>query len=257
MGSQRKSRMAKAMAEVAIVTGAARGIGRAIADALADAGFRVACLGLEESADCLPDGSVYYRTDVARIEDHAAVLGQVAAELGEPTCLVNNAGVTSLTRGDMLDLTPESYDRTLAINLRAGFFLAQAFARRRLARPVQGARASIVFVGSVNAEIVGENRADYCLSKAGVAMMAKLFAVRLAKDGIAVFEVRPGVIRTAMTRPATERYDALIEAGGIPMGRWGEPEDVGRAVAALATGAIPYATGIHVDVGGGMQLHRV
>jgi NAD(P)-dependent dehydrogenase (short-subunit alcohol dehydrogenase family) len=170
---------------------------------------------------------------------------------------VNNAGVTSLVRGDMLDLTPESYDRTLAINLRAGFFLAQAFAHRRLAHTMPGTRSSIVFIGSANAEIVGENRADYCVSKAGVAMMAKLFAARLAKAGIVVFEVRPGVIRTKMTHPATERYDGFIEAGGVPMGRWGEAKDVGRAVAALATGAIPYATGIHIDIGGGIQLHRV
>ena len=245
------------VAEVALVTGAGRGIGRAIADALAAAGFRVARVSLENGAEGLAEGDAYYRADVSRIEDHEALLDRVASDLGEPSCLVNNAGVTSLVRGDILDLTPESYDRTLAINLRAGFFLTQAFARRRLARPLQDARSSIIFIGSANAEIVGENRADYCVSKAGVAMMAKLFAARLAKAGIAVFEVRPGVIRTEMTRPATERYNALIEAGGIPMGRWGEAEDVGRAVAALATGAIPYATGIHVDVGGGMQLHRV
>jgi 3-oxoacyl-[acyl-carrier protein] reductase len=245
------------MTEIALVTGAGRGIGRAIADALAAAGFRVARVSLEDEPEGIPDGDVYYRTDVSRIEDHGALLDRIASDLGEPSCLVNNAGVTSLVRGDMLDLTPESYDRTLAINLRAGFFLTQAFARRRLARTMPGTRSSIVFIGSANAEIVGENRADYCVSKAGVAMMAKLFAARLAKDGIAVFEVRPGVIRTEMTRAAAERYDALIEAGGVPMGRWGEPQDIGSVVAALAIGAIPYATGIHVDVGGGIQLHRI
>jgi 3-oxoacyl-[acyl-carrier protein] reductase len=245
------------VAEVALVTGAGRGIGRAIADALSVAGFRVARVSLEDGAEGLAEGDAYYRADVSGIEDHEVLLDRVASDLGEPSCLVNNAGVTSLVRGDILDLTPESYDRTLAINLRAGFFLTQAFARRRLARPIQNGQFSIIFIGSVNAEIVGENRADYCISKAGVAMMAKLFAARLAKAGIAVFEVRPGIIRTEMTRPATERYDALIETGGIPMGRWGEAQDVGRAVAALATGAVPYATGIHVDVGGGMQLHRL
>ena len=245
------------MAEVALVTGAGRGIGRAIADALAAAGFRVARVSLEDDAGGATGNDAYYRADVGRLEDHEALLERIASDLGEPSCLVNNAGVTSLVRGDMLDLTPESYDRTLAINLRAGFFLTQAFARRRLARPAPDARSSVIFIGSANAEIIGENRADYCISKAGVAMTAKLFAARLASAGIAVFEVRPGVIRTEMTRPATERYDALIEAGGIPMGRWGEPEDIGRAVAALATGALPYATGIHLDVGGGLQLHRV
>jgi NAD(P)-dependent dehydrogenase (short-subunit alcohol dehydrogenase family) len=247
------------MPEVAIVTGAGRGIGLAIANALAASGLRVANVSLECEAEGPVEGggSACYRADVSRIEGHDALLERVASDLGEPSCLVNNAGVTSLVRGDMLELTPESYDRTLAINLRSGFFLTQAFARRHLSRAAPVARSSIVFIGSANAEIVGENRADYCISKAGVAMMSKLFAVRLAQAGIAVFEVRPGVIRTDMTRAASDRYDALIEAGGVPMGRWGEASEVGRAVAALATGAIPYATGIHVDVGGGMQLHRI
>ncbi len=246
------------MSRVAIVTGAGQGIGLAIALALEQAGFFVARVSLENEN---PGGvagmrGAFYRCDVADIAGHAALLQRISDDLGEPDCLVNNAGVTSLQRGDLLDLGPESYDRTLAVNLRAGFFLTQAFARRRLAAVATGP-ASIIFIGSANAEIVGENRADYCISKAGVAMMAKLFAARLAGDGIAVFEVRPGVIRTAMTAPAAEKYDALVAAGGIPMGRWGEPSEVGRAVAALAGGAIPYATGIHIDVGGGLNLHRV
>lgn len=247
------------MSRVAIVTGAGRGIGRAIVDSLVEVGFMVAAVSLEaepEDRGGLDGKGAYYSCDVSNIAAHENLLARIAAELGEPECLVNNAGVTSLARGDLLELTPESYDRALAINLRAGFFLAQAFARRHLARS-RGKAGSIIFIGSANAEIVGENRADYCISKAGVAMMAKLFAARLAADGIAVFEVRPGVIRTAMTEPATARYDALIANGGIPMGRWGEPRDIGHAVAALATGAIPYATGIHIDVGGGLQLHRV
>jgi NAD(P)-dependent dehydrogenase (short-subunit alcohol dehydrogenase family) len=251
------------VSRVAIVTGAGRGIGRAIAEALAKAGFVVARVSLEAQpeAEVRTGGTgAYYSCDVSDIGAHAELLDRIVADLGEPECLVNNAGVTSLQRGDLLDLSPESYDRTLAINLRAGFFLTQAFARRRIAKSAAkspGQPGSIVFIGSANAEIVGENRADYCISKAGVAMMAKLFAARLAAEGIAVFEVRPGVIRTAMTEPATAKYDALLAEGGIPMRRWGEPEDIGRTVAALASGAIPYATGIHIDVGGGLQLHRV
>ena len=247
------------MNRVAIVTGAGRGIGKAIADALIQGGFTVARVSLEEQPDePLPasDASGYYACDVSDIASHAALIARIAGELGEPECLVNNAGVTSLQRGDLLDLAPEGYDRTLAINLRAGFFLTQAFARRRLAEAPRQA-GSIIFIGSANAEIIGENRADYCISKAGVAMMAKLFAARLAAHGIAVFKVRPGVIRTAMTETAKAKYDAFLAGGGIPMQRWGEPDDIGRTVAALATGAIPYATGIHIDVGGGMQLHRV
>lgn len=246
------------MSRVAIVTGAGRGIGLAIAEALSEVGFAVARVSLEEAPEQpVPAGrGAYYSCDLSELGEHERLLARIAGELGEPECLVNNAGVTSLQRGDLLDLAPESYDRTLGINLRAGFFLTQAFARRRLAR-APGGPGSIVFIGSANAEIIGENRADYCISKAGVAMMSKLFAARLAAHGIAVFEVRPGVIRTAMTQPAAAKYDALLADGGIPMGRWGEPGDVGRAVAALATGAIPYATGIHLDVGGGLQLHRV
>ena len=248
------------MGEVAIVTGARRGIGDAIARALGAAGFDVADVSIEdepERIEATPHGTRrgFYRADLSDLAGHAPLLKRIAVDLGEPTCLVNNAGVTSLQRGDMLEMTPESFDRTLGINLRAGFFLTQAFARRRLALPPS--RASIVFIGSANAEIVGETRADYCISKAGVAMMAKLFAARLADAGIAVYEIRPGIIRTDMTRPAQQRYDALIEAGGVPMRRWGEPADIGRTVASLATGAIPYATGIHIDVGGGMHLHRV
>jgi NAD(P)-dependent dehydrogenase (short-subunit alcohol dehydrogenase family) len=247
------------MKRVAIVTGAGRGIGLAIAEALADAGFVVARVSLEAEPE---EGSEpvgpdrYYACDLSDIAAHEALIACIAAELGEPECLVNNAGVTSLARGDLLELPAESYDRTLAINLRAGFFLTQAFARRRIAQ-APGKPGSIIFIGSANAEIVGENRADYCISKAGVAMMAKLFAARLAAEGMAVFEVRPGVIRTAMTAPAAAKYDALLADGGIPMRRWGEPVDIGRAVASLASGAIPYATGIHIDVAGGLQLHRV
>ncbi len=240
---------------VAVVTGAGRGIGLAVAKALAGAGFAVASVSKEPSPPI--EGGRAYEADVSAIEGHAALLARIADDLGEPTCLVNNAGVTSLVRGDLLDLSPESWDRTLGINLRAGFFLTQAFARRRLqAGPAPGP-TSVIFIGSINAEVVGVERADYCISKAGVAMMTKLFAARLAEAGIAVLEIRPGVIRTAMTKPATARYDAFIEAGGVPQKRWGEPEDVAAAVASLATGAIPYATGIHIDVAGGLQLHRV
>lgn len=247
------------MSRVAIVTGAARGIGSAIAEALSDAGFAVARISLESEPEVPArhgDRERYYSCDVADIAGHAPLIDRVAADLGEPECLVNNAGVTSMVRGDLLDVTPEGYDRTLAINLRAGFFLTQAFARRRLTLPSER-RGTIVFIGSVNAEILGENRGDYCISKAGLAMMSKLFAARLASEHLAVFEVRPGVIRTAMTAPATTKYDDLVNSGGIPSGRWGLPSDVGKAVAALCTGAIPYATGIHVDVDGGMHLHRV
>jgi NAD(P)-dependent dehydrogenase (short-subunit alcohol dehydrogenase family) len=200
----------------------------------------------------------YYQADIAQIGEHAVLLARIVADLGPLTCLVNSAGVTSLKRGDMLGLSPESFDRLLGINLRGTFFLTQAVARHMLdCRPAANVPRTIITIGSANAEIVGENRADYCMAKAALAMMSKLFAARLASAGIAVFEIRPGIIHTAMTLPAAARYDQFIADGGVPMNRWGEPDDVAATVVTLARGDIPYATGIHLDIGGGMQLHRV
>jgi NAD(P)-dependent dehydrogenase (short-subunit alcohol dehydrogenase family) len=251
---------------VALVTGAGRGIGTGIARALARSGFAVAMASLEDEpaafadiAGEAPSGRVrYYRFDLAAIEGHAALLSRVEADLGPLSCLVNNAGVSSLVRGDMLDVTPESFDRSVAVNLRGTFFLTQAVARRILAvhGPLPPFR-SIIVISSANTEIVGDNRADYCITKAGLPMMARLFASRLAEAGIAVFEIRPGIIKTEMTAPAAERYDPLILSRGVPMRRWGTPEEVGTAVATLARGDIPFATGIHLDIGGGFQMYRV
>lgn len=244
---------------VALVTGAGRGIGHAIAAALTDAGFRVAAVSLESAGsrpDMTPSDGCYYQADIADIDSHGELLDRIAADLGTPCCLVNNAGITSRVRGDLLALEAESFDATLAVNLRAAFFLSQAFANRLIGAKPAGPR-SLIFIGSVNAAIVGENRADYCISKAGIAMMNQLFAARLAEHGIAVYEIRPGIIRTEMTAPATAKYDALIDSGGVPQQRWGEPGDVARTAAALATGTIPYATGIHIDVAGGLQMYRL
>lgn len=246
---------------VALVTGAARGIGHAIAAALAASGFDVALASLEE-APCLETFRAsgrrarYYVFDLADLDRHDALLDEVERDLGVPTCLVNNAGVSSLVRGDLLALTPASFDRCIAVNLRGTFFFTQATAKRMLAQSPRRSR-TIVTIGSANAEIVGENRGDYCMTKAALAMMNKLFASRLADSGIACFEVRPGIIETEMTAPAFDRYDPFIRDGGVPMRRWGQAEDIGRAVTTLACGGLPYTTGTHIDVGGGMQLHRV
>jgi 3-oxoacyl-[acyl-carrier protein] reductase len=249
---------------VALVTGAGNGtgIGYAIAAALAAQGFDVALASLETTGpelgafEAAGRRARYYPFDLADLDRHGALLDAIARDLGAITCLANNAGVSSMVRGDLIDLTPESFDRSVAINLRGTFFLSQAAARRMLAEPSTRAR-SIVTISSANAEIVGENRGDYCMTKAALAMMNKLFASRLAEAGIACFEVRPGIIRTDMTAPAVERYDPLIAAGGVPMRRWGRPDDIGTAVATLACGGMPYTTGTHIDVGGGLQLHRI
>lgn len=249
---------------VALVTGGGRGIGLAIATALAQEGFAIAIASLEPERDVaaalagLPRGArVLYRSlDVGDLAAHAPFLAAVEHELGPVDCLVNNAGVTSLVRGDLLDLAPESFDRCLGVNLRGTFFLTQAVARRMVAVPATRYR-SIVTITSANAELLGPDRADYCVSKAALAMASRLFAARLAAHGIHVFEVRPGIIRTDMTAPATAKYDAFIAGGGVPLGRWGTPEDVGRTVATLARGDLPFVTGSAIDVGGGLQLHRL
>jgi NAD(P)-dependent dehydrogenase (short-subunit alcohol dehydrogenase family) len=243
----------------ALVTGAGKGIGYAIARALSAAGFDLALASLEAAPPDLTafgGRAKYYPFDLADLDGHLALLARVERDLGVPDCLVNNAGVSSLARGDLLDLTPESFDRSVAVNLRGTFFLSQAVARRMLAASSDRLR-TIVTISSANAEIVGENRGDYCMTKAALAMMNKLLASRLAEAGIACFEVRPGIIATEMTAPAVARYDPFIAAGGVPMRRWGQADDVGRAVATLACGGLPYTTGAHIDVGGGMQLHRV
>lgn len=244
---------------VAIVTGGARGIGAAAAEALAQAGFAVAVVDVERP-EKLGDAAIPFVADIAEIDGHATLLSRVVDRLGPVHCLVNNAGVTSLARGDLLDLTPASFDRCMAVNLRGAFFLTQAVARSMLAADPDGTRSpyrSIVTIGSVNAEILGMSRADYCISKAGAAMMSKLYAGRLAPARIHAFEIRPGIIRTEMTAPARETYDRYLADDGVPLGRWGEPGDVGAAVATIARGLLPYATGEIIHVGGGMHLHRV
>jgi NAD(P)-dependent dehydrogenase (short-subunit alcohol dehydrogenase family) len=253
---------------VALVTGAARGIGQAIGVALARAGFDVAAVDVMAAADARDTVDAiraagretrYFEADIADVAGHASLVQSVEAALGPIGCLVNNAGVTSLARGDLLALGAESFDRTLGVNLRGTFFLTQAVARAMIAsrEVAPDAYRSIVTITSVNAEIVGDNRGDYCVSKAGMAMGSKLFAARLAAEGIHVFEVRPGIVRTAMTAPANAKYDRLIEDGGVPIARWGMPDDVAKTVATIACGGLGFATGEIIHVDGGLHLHRV
>ncbi|WP_426955461.1 3-ketoacyl-ACP reductase [Muricoccus radiodurans] len=249
----------------ALVTGGRRGIGRGVAWALAERGFDVAIADVERDAaaeETLAGLSargargVFLPADVAAIETHEALLDGVGEAFGRLDCLVNNAGVSTLALGDLLEVTPESYDRVFAVNTRGGFFLAQAAARRMLRAAAPETPRSIVFVTSANAVLVSHNRGDYCMSKAGASMAARLFAARLGEAGVAVHEIRPGYIATDMTARARERYDGLITEGATPIRRWGQPEDVGRAVASLAAGDIPFTTGAAFTIDGGLQLHR-
>jgi 3-oxoacyl-[acyl-carrier protein] reductase len=253
---------------VALVTGGRRGIGRACAYALADDGFDVVINDLER--DSAADETVkvigergrraiFVQGDLADLGQHERIVREARKAFGPLTCLVNNAGVQTKHRGDMLDTPPESFDRLMSVNLRASFFLTQRVAKMMRdddagdrTRPER----SVIFISSGNAVIATAVQAEYCISKAGVAMMSTLYAMRLAEYGIAVHEVRPGIIQTDMTRDVFEKYNGWVEAGGFPMARWGQAEDVGNTVAQLASGRMPYSTGHAFFVDGGMHIRR-
>lgn len=249
----------------ALVTGARRGIGRGVALRLARSGFDVAVNDVVADADGeavvaeiegMGRRAVLVPADIARLDEHAALLDRIEGELGPLTCLVNNAGVSALVRGDLLEVGEESFDRCLDINLKGTFFLTQAVARRMLRQPADGHR-SIVTISSISAEVVSTNRGEYCIAKAGLAMLTKLFALRLAEEGIGVYEVRPGIIRTPMTEPSAERLDRLIEDGYTPIRRWGEPLDVAEAVATLAEGRLPFTVGQVITIDGGLTFRTL
>jgi NAD(P)-dependent dehydrogenase (short-subunit alcohol dehydrogenase family) len=250
----------------ALVTGARRGIGRAIAAALAGAGFDIVATdieaqGMDETGVAVRAGGGRFHAllaDAAAIEGHATLVQAAWAAQGGLECLVCNAGVGAMQRGDMLDVSPQSWDRCFALNTRGSFFLAQAVARRMVAPgAAQRGPRSISFISSANAFLASPDRAEYTASKTATSMLARLFALRLAEEGIAVHDIRPGVIRTDLTAPVAAAYDARIEAGLSPIRRWGEPEDVGRAVALLASGALPFSTGDAFHIDGGLHIPRL
>jgi NAD(P)-dependent dehydrogenase (short-subunit alcohol dehydrogenase family) len=243
---------------VALITGGQQGIGLGIAEALNAAGFSVAIAAQVPPGDAsvtaalerLGPGARYFQHDVRDLAHGAALLDAVEAELGTVACLVSNAGVPAQSRGDMLDLKPESFDFVMGVNLRGAYFLAQEVARRMLANASPHYR-SMIFVTSVSAAMASVERAEYCVSKAAAAMMAQLYAVRLAPHGIGVFELRPGIIATEMTAGVADKYTARIEGGLVPAQRWGQPSDIGSVVAPLATGRMGFATGAVIPVDGG------
>lgn len=252
------------MSGVALVTGGQRGIGFGIADALSASGHAVAILAEKPQDDPEVTNALmqlgpkaFYRThDLRRADGVREALDAVEDALGPINTFVSNAGVPSPSRGDMLDVTPENFDFVMSINLRGGFFLAQNVAQRMLDR-VGDAYQSMVFVTSVSAEIVSVERAEYCISKASASMMAKLFAARLAHQGIGVFELRPGIIETDMTAGVRGKYDALIEEGLVPARRWGQATDIGAVTQAIASGQLAYATGAVIPVDGGLSIQRL
>jgi NAD(P)-dependent dehydrogenase (short-subunit alcohol dehydrogenase family) len=250
---------------VALVTGSRRGIGLAIARKLAMDGFDLFVTGLEADGaeDILADlrqygGRVFYLSgDISDLQIHAEWIGQVRHGTGRIDCLVNNAGMGAVVRSDFLELLPENFDRVISVNLRGTIFLTQAVLKLMLAQPRDGAARSIINVTSISASHASPERLDYCISKAGLAMWSQGLALRLAKEGIGVFDIRPGIIRTDMTAGVTEKYDRLIADGLVPAGRWGEAEDVANVVASLASGAFAFATGSVIDVDGGLSIARL
>jgi NAD(P)-dependent dehydrogenase (short-subunit alcohol dehydrogenase family) len=250
----------------ALVTGGRRGIGRAIALALAREGFAVA-VNAEVDADDLHATVEEVRAlgvtaapvvaDVADVGAHRGLLEATEAAVGPLTTLVNNAGVAALSRGDPLEVSPESYDRCQAVNTRAQFFLTQAFAKRLLAREREPDRHhAVVNVTSSNAVAVAMNRAEYAVSKAAASMASRCFAVRLGGEGINVYEIQPGVIETDMTAPALATYRERIACGLTVTPRTGAAEEVADVAALMAVGRLAYCTGQAVAVDGGLLIPR-
>jgi NAD(P)-dependent dehydrogenase (short-subunit alcohol dehydrogenase family) len=248
----------------AIVTGGARGIGLACAEALAEAGFDILVAdladkpaeGLQARIEKHGATCAYVSCDIADLAAHARLVAAALEKFGRIDCLVNNAGIGAVARGDLLDLKPENFDRIVSVNLRGTVFLSQAVAKAMLATPTDYPR-SIVTVTSVSAEMASPERPDYCISKAGLSMWVKNLALRLAPENIGVFEVRPGIVRTDMTAGVAHKYDTLIESGLVPAKRWGEPADIGAAVAALASGKLGFATGSIINLDGALSVPRL
>jgi 3-oxoacyl-[acyl-carrier protein] reductase len=251
---------------VAVVTGGGRGIGRGIVLSLAELGFAVVvnyrsddsaaeatCREAEARGSPRADPVC---ADVADLAEGRRLVGTVIERHGRLDLWVNNAGIAPDRRDDLLETTPESWDRVVGTNLRGPFFVTQAVANAMIGQLAAGRveEPQIVFITSISSTFASVSRAEYCVAKAGLSMAAQLFAVRLAGQGIRVYEIRPGLIETEMTRPVHELYSARISQGLTPIRRWGTPEDVGRAVAAIASGAFPYSTGATLDVDGGLSL---
>lgn len=253
---------------VALVTGSSRGIGRAVAIELARSGYDVVvnCVRDAEAARSVVSEieraggqAIACRADVAVAADRAALLERARSAFGRLDLLVNNAGIAPRARADILEATEESFDEVLAANLKGPYFLTQAAARWfleiRAAHPERP--LAIVNVSSISEYAPSVQRGEYCIAKAGIGMMTKLFAVRLAEHGIRVNEVRPGIVATDMTAPVREKYDRLIAEGLTPIRRWGAPEDVARAVRVLASGDLAFSTGIALEVDGGFHIRRL
>ncbi len=252
--------------QVTLVTGAARGIGRGIAVALAERGWSVvinyrgnapAAQQALELVERAGSRGLVIQADIANATDRARLIAQTLETFGRIDLLVNNAGMPPRQRMDMLETTEASYDEVMATNLKGPFFLTQAVARIMISALATIPHPKIVNIGSISAFASSTNRAEYCISKAGIGMMTTLFADRLAEYGINVYEIRPGIIATDMTSKVKDKYDRMIADGVTPIRRWGQPDDVARAVVAIAENLLPFSTGQVINVDGGFHLRKL
>jgi len=256
-----------------LVTGASRGLGRGIALHVAEMGCSVGInyanneVAARETVDLCKQRAphsdqkfVTLKADIASTKGREQLAEDTFSAFGRLDALVNNAGIPPTVRADLTEMTEQSFDDVLATNLRGPHFLTQMVVRHWMKNPSASVLAGgrkIIFVSSVSAVMASVNRGEYCMSKAGLSMAAKLWAARLASEGIQVFEVRPGIMATDMTSSVKQKYDAMIAAGDIPQRRWGDPDDVGKAVKALLSNSFPFSTGSVINVDGGLSLERL
>lgn len=245
------------MEKIALVTGVAGGIGFAAAEKLLENGIAVVGMDI---ADDVPRSLIgdftYIKGDLSNAEDRECFINTALEKYGRIDILVNVAGVAPRVRADLLEMSEESYDFVMNINTKGTLFLTQSAAKAMIKN--DGVKkGNIVNISSMSAYTSSVNRGEYCISKAGVSMITALFADRLAEYGIAVNEIRPGIIATGMTEKVQDKYDSLIEGGLLPIKRWGTPEDIAEAIYVLASGALPYVTGQSIDVDGGFHIQRL
>ena len=255
------------MNKTAIVTGGGRGIGFAVCRRLGMDGYNVVIVGTSPAeryrqnlAKLDSDGIeyLYIQGDICDARDRTRILDEVVEKYGQVRVLVNNCGVAPVKRNDLLEMSEESFDRVIGVNTKGTMFFTQLVAKQMITQPLEGGkRGTIVNVSSLSAEVSSVNRGEYCISKAGVSMLTTLYADRLAREGIVVNEVRPGVIATDMTVPAKEKYDKMIAEGAFPIARWGLPEDVAAAVSAFCSDDFSYITGNYINVDGGYHIKRL
>ncbi len=260
---------------LALVTGGSRGIGRGICQSLARAGFSIVINYITNTVaaqECrkllLASGAASpkqrfepFQADISKARDRAELVDFIEREFGWVDLVVNNAGVAPEVRADLLTASEESFDRLISINLKGPYFLTQAIANFWISKlaelPAARPRPKVINISSVSAYAPSTNRGDYCISKAGLSMATRLYAARLAEYGINVYEIRPGIVKTEMTKTVREKYDRMISEGLTPIARWGTPEDVGRAVEAIARDRFPFSTGEVINVDGGFHLRRL